>query len=103
MIIEQLSKIEITSKYRINAEHQKIDAVKGFKELLKQIDFSSEIIPFQESEKLHHLFTSLKGQPLNQYEITLVQEMAKGMIWRFTHSFISSAESSISRINPIFH
>ena len=77
MIIEQLTKIEITSKYRIDSEHQKIDAVKGFKELLKQIDFSSEIIPFQDYEKLKSLFTSLKGTPLSQSEITLIEEIAE--------------------------
>ena len=50
---------------------------RAFKELLKQIDFSSEIIPFQDYEKLKSLFTSLKGKPLSQSEITLIEEIAE--------------------------
>lgn len=80
MIIERLSKIEITSKYIINSENKKLDAIRGFKELLKQIDFSSEIVPFEDSKKLIGLFASLKGKPLSKCEITLIKEIAANTI-----------------------
>lgn len=80
MIRKQLSKIESTSKYKINSETQKLDTIKGFKELLKQIDFSSEIVPFEDYKKLNDLFTSLKGKPLTKGEITLIEEMVRVLI-----------------------
>ena len=80
MIIEKLSKIELASKYRINSEYQKLDTVRIFKELLSQIDFSSEIVPFEDYEKLNKLFISLKGKQLSKCEINLIEEIVENKI-----------------------
>ena len=55
MIIEKLSKIELASKYKINSEYRKLETVRNFRELLHEIDFSSEIVPVEDIEKLTDL------------------------------------------------
>jgi len=75
MIIEKLSKIEAAAKYNIYSEYRKIETIIRFKELLNQIDFSSEVVPVEDSERLKKLLISLKGQDLNEYETKLVEEI----------------------------
>jgi hypothetical protein len=75
MIIEKLSKIEVTSKYKINSEYRKIETVRIFRELLHEIDFSSEEIPLEDIEKLTELLTFLKGKELNKCETNLIKEL----------------------------
>ncbi len=77
MIIDKLSKIELTSKYRINSEYRKLDTVRVFKDLLKQIDFSAEIVPFEDSERLINVLTSLKGKQLSKCESKLIEEIVE--------------------------
>ena len=75
MIIEKLSKIEVASKYKINSEYRKIETVRTFRELLDEIDFSSEEVPYEDIEKLSELLTFLKGKELNKCETNLVKEL----------------------------
>ncbi len=75
MIIDKLSKIELTSKYRINSEYRKLDTVRIFKELLNQVDFSSEIVPMEDYKKLTKVLTSLKGKQLSKCETKLIEEL----------------------------
>ena len=75
MILEKLTKIEVALKYSISSEYKKIETIRGFKELLNQIDFSSEIVPFEDSERLTKVLTSLKGKDLNRCESNLVEEL----------------------------
>ena len=75
MIIKKLSKIEVASKYNINSEYRKIEAIRVFRELLKQIDFSSEIVPIENNEKLTEMLTSLKGKRLSGCETKLIEEI----------------------------
>jgi len=75
MIIEKLSKIEATAKYNIYSEYRKIETIMEFKELLNQIDFSSEVVPIEDSERLTNLLTSLKGKQLSSIETKLVEEI----------------------------
>lgn len=77
MIIEKLSKIEVTSKYKINSEYRKIETVRVFRKLLHEIDFSSEQVPFEDNEKLTELLTFLKGKELNKCEANLVKELVE--------------------------
>ena len=80
MIIEKLSKIEAAAKYRINSEYRKLDTVRIFKELLNQIDFSAEIVPFEDSKKLTKVLTSLKGKQLSKCESKLIEEIVENKI-----------------------
>ena len=82
MIIEKLSKIEVASKYKINSEYRKIETVRSFRELLNNIDFSSEIVPLEDFEKLTNLLTFLKGDKLNKCEMTLVKELIDNQIYK---------------------
>ncbi len=75
MIIDKLSKIELTSKYRINSEYRKLDTVRIFKELLNQVDFSSEVVPTEDYKKLTKVLTSLKGKQLSKCEAKLIEEL----------------------------
>ena len=75
MILDKLSKIELKSKYKINSEYRKLDTVRVFKELLNEVDFSSEIVTIEDNEKLIKLLTLLKGKELNKCESNLVEEI----------------------------
>lgn len=77
MIIEKLSKIEAAAKYNIYNEYRKIETITGFKELLNQIDFSTEVVPIEDNEKLTNLLTSLKGKQLSSIETKLVKEIVE--------------------------
>ena len=75
MILEKLEKIELEAKSNIDHEYQRIETVRGFKELLNQIDFSSEVIPIEDDERLTKVLTSLKGKQLSKCESKLVEEL----------------------------
>lgn len=77
MIIDEISKIELASKFRINSEYRKLDTLRILKELLNQIGFSLEIVPFEDYKKLNELFTSLKGKQLSKCEINLIEEIVE--------------------------
>ncbi len=77
MIIEKLSKIEAAAKYNIYNEYRKIETIIEFKELLNQIDFSTEVVPIEDNEKLTNLLTSLKGKQLSSIETKLVEEIVE--------------------------
>jgi len=77
MIVEKLSQIEVEAKYNINSEYRKIETISGIKRLLNQIDFSSEIVPIEDSERLTNIMTYLKGKQLNGCESNLVKEIIK--------------------------
>ncbi len=75
MILEKLSKIELETEYNINNEYRRIATIRSVKELLKQIDFSAEVIPLDDHKRLTELLISLKGRSLNKCEIKLVKEL----------------------------
>jgi len=75
MIIEKLSKVEVEAKYKINSEYRKIETIRGLKTLLNQIDFSSEVVPVEDSKRLKKLLISLKGKELNEIENMLIEEI----------------------------
>ena len=77
MILEKLVKIELEAKSNIDNEYKRIETIRGFKELLNQIDFSSEIVPIEDSERLTNIMTYLKGKQLNGCESNLVKEIIK--------------------------
>ena len=77
MIIEKLSKIEKIAECNMHSEYRKIETVRVFKKLLNQIDFSSEIVPIEDSERLIKLMTLLKGEQLNGSETNLVEEITE--------------------------
>ncbi len=75
MIIEKLSLIESKAENNINNEYKRLAAIRSIKTLLDQIDFSAEIVPMEDKERLVELLTFLKEQQLNDYENQLVEEI----------------------------
>ena len=57
------------------ANEGKLKAIHSIKELLSQIDFNAEVIPEDNIERFTCLLTSLKGQPLNNDETELAEEI----------------------------
>lgn len=80
MIHQKISKIKLSATFKIDEEVNRLVAANTIQELLKQIDFSSEVIPMNDSEKLIKLFTSLKESELNKNEIQLIKEITKEAI-----------------------
>ncbi len=54
---------------------QKMKTVDSFIELLSKIDHKAEMVPEDNAEKFSRLLTSLKGEPLDNAEIELVEEI----------------------------
>jgi len=77
MIVDKLQLAEIEIEQKLYAEYVKLQAVKSLLRLLKQIDFSSEILPEEQPERLLRVLVALKGSALSEYENKLVQEMVK--------------------------
>ena len=55
----------------------KLRAVHSVKMLLDNIDFSAEVIPGDNPEKLATLLSSIKGEPLTQDEYKLIDELVE--------------------------
>ena len=64
-------------KLKENTAIKKMEAANLLEKLLKQIDFSSEVVPIDDFEKLKILFTSLKQCELNSEELKLIDEITK--------------------------
>jgi hypothetical protein len=56
----------------------KLKTIERFKEWLKQIDQSVEVIPINDLARLNGLLTSLKGEVLTIDELELVKEIVYG-------------------------
>lgn len=54
----------------------RLEAIQSIKELLSQIDHMIEKLPFEDSERIIGLLTSLKGAPLNIEEKKIVLEIS---------------------------
>lgn len=75
MILEKLSNIEKETEKRIDKAYLRMASIRSLKELLNQVDFSTEFIPMEDPEKLKELLVSLKGKKLSKNERLLVGEM----------------------------
>ena len=64
MILEKLSNIEKETEKRIDKAYLRMASIRSLKELLNQVDFSTEFIPMENPEKLKELLVSLKGKKL---------------------------------------
>ena len=75
MILDKLSKLELEAIKTIAEKEKKMDTINSIKELLNKIDFSSEVVPVGNSERLKNLLSTLKGKELSESEIQLVKEL----------------------------
>ncbi len=53
----------------------KLKTIRSVRNLLMQIDFISETVPLDNTEKLKELLTSLKGEALNKEESSIAEEL----------------------------
>lgn len=67
MINTKLFLIEST-----DIDNKKLAAIKSIRGIISQIDFTSEVVPIDEPERLIKLLTSLKGEQLTGQEIDIV-------------------------------
>ena len=72
MILDKLTSIELEVKSSIYRKQSKLVAIKTLQDLLDQIDFSAEVVPMENIEKLSRLLNSLKGRALNEEERELL-------------------------------
>ncbi len=77
MILDKLLLAENTIKENMKLNIQVLAAIRSIRKLLRQIDFTSEVVPVEDKEKLNKLLVSLKGNMLNNYETVLVEEITK--------------------------
>ena len=75
MILDKLSKLEMEAIKTIAEKEKKIQTIQDVKELLDQIDFSSEVIPTENSKRLKNLLSTLKGKQLSESEKKLIEEI----------------------------
>jgi hypothetical protein len=62
-------------EYAADNDQMKLEAIRGIKKLLMQIDFNSEVVPTESYSKLKELLESLKGSLLTENEIKLINEL----------------------------
>jgi hypothetical protein len=68
---------DMKNKANENLENEsiKLETLASIENLLNEIDFSSEVVPTNNIDKLINLFTNLKGDPLNNIELEIVNEI----------------------------
>lgn len=77
MILEKLLQSENTAKQTIKENVRKLAAIRSVRKLLEKIDFSSEVVPDDDRDKLNKLLQSLKGSILDKAELDLVEEITR--------------------------
>ena len=75
MLYERLKQVEISTKDRIREEQNKLKVVQTILELLEEIDFSAEMIPEGDIERIVRLLVFLKGEELTELESRIVSEI----------------------------
>lgn len=75
MILEKLMVEEFAAERTIREEYTKLKAIKSISELLNQIDFSVEVVPTKDPDRLKRLMISLKGEPLNSEEVKVIHSI----------------------------
>ena len=74
MINANLISGEFNAGKTYNSKLAKLEAIDNLLELLAQIDYKLEVVPFDNLERFARLLTSLKGEPLNEIESELIKE-----------------------------
>ena len=76
MIIEKLTSEASMIEENIRKDYNKLNAIDSLLLLFNQIDFSAELVPTKDPEKMITLLTSLKGEGLTEQEVKLVHQIA---------------------------
>jgi len=79
-MIERLFEIEEKAKSDNPQSSTRVMAIKSLKSLLLKLDAKSEWVPFRCRLQLIDLLEDLKGERLNEAELSLVNEMLDGEV-----------------------
>ena len=76
MINTKLLLLEYAAQ-KINGQgHARLDAIQSIRGMVSQIDFTAEIVPIDEPERLIKLLTSLKGERLTGHEVDVIYDIS---------------------------
>lgn len=75
MILKTISIIKQNSNVNIQNEVEKLETIATIEKLLNEVDFTAEVVPTHNVERLTNLLSSLKEEKLNTKEIALVKEI----------------------------
>lgn len=59
-----------------NGPGDRLTAIQSLRGIISEIDFTSEVVPIDEPERLIKLLTSLKGEQLTGHEIDIVYNIS---------------------------
>jgi len=76
MINTKLLLLEYAARNNHEEEHASLAAIKSIRKMISQIDFSSEVVPIDNPERLIKLMASLKGEQLTGLEINILYDIA---------------------------
>ena len=77
MIHHRLIVTAFSIKENIWNEKRKLEAVLKIKALLEQIDYTAEIIPETDHNRLIKTLSALKGEPLDDTELLILNEITQ--------------------------
>jgi ribosome assembly protein YihI (activator of Der GTPase) len=77
MIHARLNELEETIRRQNKEVLQKLKTIEKFRSWLAQIDQKAEVIPIDNTARLHNLLTSLKGDTLTEDEAGFVGEVVR--------------------------
>ncbi len=75
MIQTKLLLIEYDTVNKPEQDLLKLKTIRNVRNLLMKIDFISETVPLENTEKLKELLTSLKGETLTKEESNIAEEL----------------------------
>ncbi len=75
MIIDRMLALTHDIQFRVKQEERRLEAIASIRKILSDIDFSSEVIPCDDSDRLTKTLESLKGDMLGQDEKNVVNEI----------------------------
>lgn len=75
MIIGKLKNAEFSIHDKIREEQNKLEAIQNIAKLFEEIDFSAEVLPEGDPERIIKLLVYLKGKPLNATETKVINDV----------------------------
>ncbi len=75
MIHQRLYEIQEQTLANISREQKRLETVLTIRDILSAIDYSAEVLPVNNKEKLIRFLDSLKKKPLTGNEIKVLEEI----------------------------
>lgn len=75
MIIGKLKNVEFSIHDKIREEQNKLEAIQNIAKLFEEIDFSAEVLPEGDPERIIKLLVNLKGKPMNETETKVINDV----------------------------